>query len=396
MKDLNLKYRAQEIFQNPYPFYDELRSKTPIYKGNFFKYPGWYVTGYEEANLILKNQLFLNRAPIPENSKRYDRIINIQQNMLLFQNPPDQTRLRKIVRESFTPKALEELIPFIEDLANKLIQEGMNKQKVNIVSDIAFPLASLVIAKILGIPEEDKHLFREWSINLIETLDLTRTRESLITGNATMVTMLTYFQKLINIRKQAPQDDLISLLLRENQNENKLTKEELLATCLLLVIAGHETTVNLISNSVYCLLTNTEQYHLLQENPSLIESAIEEFLRYESPTQLTARVASENMKLNQIEIKKGDHMYILLGAANRDPRIFIKPDVLDITRNPNPHLAFGSGIHFCLGSILAKLETKIVLQTLLQNTKTMQLETTNLQWRDLIGFRALKELHITF
>jgi pimeloyl-[acyl-carrier protein] synthase len=186
------------------------------------------------------------------------------------------------------------------------------------------------------------------------------------------------------------------MLNKEEKQGDKLTDEELLATCILLVIAGHETTVNLISNSILSLLNHQEQLIELKGKPSLIDNAVEEFLRYESPTQMTARIASEDIEMNRTPIKKGEHVYILLGAANRDPKKFIDANILDITRSPNPHLAFGYGNHFCLGSSLARIEAQIAIHTLLQRMPNLQLATSNPQWRKLIGFRSLTELPITF
>jgi len=186
------------------------------------------------------------------------------------------------------------------------------------------------------------------------------------------------------------------LLIKEGEQGEKLTDEEILATCILLVIAGHETTVNLISNSMLVLLNHPEQLKKLEETPSLIETAVEEILRFESPTQMIARVASEDIEINYKTIKEGDQVYIFLGAVNRDPKKFTKPNCLDITRNPNPHLAFGYGIHTCLGSTLARMETEIAINVLLQRMSTIQLATSTPKWRELTGFRSLKELPITF
>ncbi|MFC0471532.1 cytochrome P450 [Halalkalibacter kiskunsagensis] len=387
-------FKTYEYVQDPYSFYDEIRSMNTIYRGNFLRYPGWYVTGYEEASLILKDIRFQNRVPIPETTQKYEILKNVQKQMMLYKNPPDHNRIRKFVRESFTPKALKQLIPMIEETAHDLFQNVTSQKKMNVISEFAFPLASLVIANMLGVPEKDKGLFREWALTLIQSIDLTRSRESLAKGNETIIAMVAYFKELIQKRKQDLKDDLISLLLSEDQNGDRLTDEELLSTCILLVIAGHETTVNLISNSVYCLLTHPSVYQKLKETPLLLESAIEEFLRYESPTQMTARIASENVKINQTEINKGDHVYVFIGAANRDPKHFINANVLDITRNPNPHLSFGTGIHFCLGATLAKIEAQVVIRTVLENTKMIHLETSEVEWRNLTGFRALKELPI--
>lgn len=387
---------SPEFLRNPYPYYDKLRSINPIYWGNSVKYPGWYVTGYEEAVAILKDTRFQNRIPLPQTSKKYEHLKNIQNDMMLFKNEPDHKRLRMLVSYVFTPSVIEAYRPYIEETVNELLNEVENKKGMDVVSDYAFPLASLIIAKILGVPAEERNQFKEWAVTLIQTIDFTRTRMGLANGNDTIRRLLHYFRELITKRKHNPQDDLISMLIKEGQQGDKLTEEELLSTCILLVIAGHETTVNLISNSVLSLLNHPEQLVELKQRPSLIERAVEEFLRYESPTQMTARLASEDIEFNGTTIKKGEQVYILLGAANRDPKKFSHANVLDITRNPNPHIAFGYGIHFCLGSSLARLEAQIAIQTLLQRLSNLQIATPDLQWRKLTGFRSLEKLSITF
>jgi pimeloyl-[acyl-carrier protein] synthase len=389
-------FTTSEFFQNPYPFYEQVRSTHPIYWGNLFKYPGWYVTGYEEAITILKDTRFKNRIPLPETSKKYEQLKNIQNDMMLFKNQPDHKRLRFLVSNVFTPRMVEHLRPYIQETVNDLLQSVQHKKSMDVISDFAFPLASLIIAKILGVPGEDRYQFREWALSLIQTIDFTRSRKALDNGNAITINLRNYFKKLMEKRRQSPEEDLISLLIKEEQQGDKLTDEELVATCILLVIAGHETTVNLISNSILTLLKHPHQMMKLKENPALIENAVEEFLRYESPTQMTARIASEDIEIHGTTIKKGDQVYILLGAANRDPNQFAHAHLLDITRNPNPHLAFGYGTHFCLGAPLARLEAQIAIQTLLQQMDNIQLTSSDLPWRKLMGFRSLKELLITF
>jgi pimeloyl-[acyl-carrier protein] synthase len=393
---LPFSFTTTEFFQNPYPFYEKLRSIHSIYWGNLLKYPGWYVTGYEEAITILKDTRFKNRIPLPRTSKKYELLKNIQNDMMLFKNQPDHKRLRFLVSNVFTPRMVEHLRPYIQETVNDLLQQFQNKKSMDVVSDLAFPLASLIIAKIIGVPEEERYQFKEWAASLIQTMDFTRSRMALDNGIAITIILRDYFKELIIKRKHSPAEDLISLLIKEEQQGDRLTDEELLATCILLVIAGHETTVNLISNSILSLLKHPHQLMELKEKPFLIEGAVEEFLRYESPTQMTARIASEDIEIYQTTIKKGDQVYILLGAANRDPNIFHNPYLLDITRNPNPHLAFGYGTHFCLGAPLARLETQIAIKSLLCQKDNLQLAAPDLQWRKLIGFRSLNELQITF
>ncbi|WP_158735724.1 cytochrome P450 [Alteribacillus sp. YIM 98480] len=381
------------FFENPYPFYDHLRSINPLYKGSLLKNAGWYVTGYEEALAILKDTRFQNRIPLPQTSKKYEFLKHIQNDMMVYKNQPDHKRLRFLVSKAFTPKMVDSYRPCVVETANDLLNGVQNRKRMDVVSDFSFPLASLIIAKILGVPAEDRYLFREWSIILLQTIDFTRSRKALHKGNNEIIKLIDYFRVLINKRKQNPKNDLISMLIKE---EDKVSKEELLSTSILLLIAGHETTVNLISNSILALINHPDQFEKLIEYPSLIEKAVEEFLRFESPTQMIARYASEDIEINKKTIKKGEQVYILLGAVNRDPKKFIAPNRLDITRKSNPHLAFGHGIHFCLGASLARMEAQMAIHTLILRITDLQLDAIELQWRKLMGFRSLEKLPITF
>ncbi|MED5047049.1 cytochrome P450 [Bacillus siamensis] len=379
-----------DFWNNPYPFYDNLRAIDPVYKGTVLKYPGWYVTGYKEAAAILKDTRFKNRVPLPEASTKYQNLLHIQHDMLLFKNQSDHKRIRMVIGKEFTAKTAESLRPCIKETAHDLLDQVQNKKTADLVSEFAFPLASLIIAKILGVPKEERYQFRQWTADVIQAIDFTRSRKMLVRASGTAGRMTSYFKDLIHKRKIQPQEDLISRLIVEEQ----LSKEEVLATCVLLIIAGHETTVNLISNGMYTLLKHPEQLSALRENPSLIETAVEECLRYDSPTQLTARTASEDCKINGKIIKKGEQVYILLGAANRDPSIFDQPHKMDIERKPNPHLAFGKNAHFCVGSRLARIEAQIAILTLLERMPKLRLAVPRLEYRKLIGFRSLTELPV--
>ncbi|WP_426983367.1 cytochrome P450 [Bacillus cabrialesii] len=386
---------SSEFLKNPYPFYERLRAVHPIHKGSFLKYPGWYVTGYEEAAAILKDARFKVRTPLPETSIKYQDLQCVQNRMMLFQNQPDHRRLRTMASGAFTPRMAECYRSYIDETVRLLLDQVQGEKKMEVISDFAFPLASFVIANIIGVPEEDREQLKDWAASLIQTIDFTRSRKALTEGNHIAVQAMAYFRELIQKRKRHPQQDMISMLLK-GKEKNKLTEEELASTCLLLAIAGHETTVNLISNSILCLIQHPEQLLKLKESPDLIGSAIEECLRYESPTQMTARVASEDIDISGVTIRQGEQVYLLLGAANRDPIRFTNADVFDLTRSPNPHLSFGHGHHVCLGSSLARLEAQIAINTLLQRMPGLKLADTERRYRPLFGFRALEALPVTF
>ncbi|MFL6976109.1 cytochrome P450 [Bacillus inaquosorum] len=386
---------SSEFLKNPYPFYETLRAIHPIYKGSFLKYPGWYVTGYEETAAILKDARFKVRTPLPEASIKYQDLQHVQSQMMLFQNQPDHRRLRTLASGAFTPRMAECYRQYIDETVHHLLDRVQGEKKMEVISDFAFPLASFVIANIIGVPEEDREQLKDWAASLIQTIDFTRSRKALTEGNHIVVQAMAYFRELIQKRKRHPQQDMISMLLK-GKEKDKLTEEEAASTCILLAIAGHETTVNLISNSILCLLQHPQQLLKLKENPDLIGTAVEECLRYESPTQMTARVASEDIDISGVMIRQGEQVYLLLGAANRDPNIFAHAEVFDITRSPNPHLSFGHGHHVCLGSSLARLEAQIAIHTLLQRMPGLKLADSEWRYRPLFGFRALEELPVTF
>ncbi|MEC3841323.1 cytochrome P450 [Bacillus amyloliquefaciens] len=379
-----------DFWNNPYPFYDKLRAVDPVYQGTVLKYPGRYITGYQEAEAVLKDTRFKNRIPMPEASAKYKHLKNLQKDMLLFTNHSDHKRLRMLIGKAFTLKKAELLKPFITAMVHDVLNQIDHRKTADLVSDFAFPVASLVIADILGVPKEDRASFREWTADVIQAVDLTRSKKALLKAGGTAGKLTAYFKDLIHKRKAEPQKDVISTLISEEQ----LSEEEVLASCILLIIAGHETTVNLICNGVYSLLKHPDELSKLRENPQLIASATEEFLRFESPTQLTARTASEDCIINQHLIKKGEQVYILLGAANRDPEVFHRPHHLDITRNPNPHLAFGKGAHVCIGSSLARIEAQTAILTLLERAPDIRLVKTDITYRKLFGFRSLSALPV--
>lgn len=386
---------VKETFFNPYSTYENLRTMGNIYYGKLFRYTGWYVTGHKEITEILKHATFQTRLPIPTITEKYVHLKNVQENMLLFQNNINHRRLRLLINQAFTPNMLKQNISSMEKIAYDLLHQHKNKGQLDVVNDYALPFASLVIAKILGVPKKDWLQFRKWAITLVPTIDFARSRTTIENGENLIAEIVSYFQKLIEQKRQNLTEDLISALIKAEHND-KLTTDELVATCILLIIAGHETTINLISNAVWLLLNHPSQLHLFLEKTCYRESCVEEVLRYESPTQITARVVKEDISFLGVDWKKGDQIYLLLGAGNRDANKFIQPNVFDITRQVNPHLAFGAGSHFCVGAALARLEAKIALEQLWGQLEEIKLSDHMPFWRELIGFRSLQQLKITY
>ena len=261
---------------------------------------------------------------------------------------------------------------------------------------IAYPLPVLVICEMLGVPAKDRDIFQAWSGDVARTLDPIQTPETVERGHAVVARMCDYFHRLIAELRQSPKEDLLSAMIMAEEQGDRLTEEELLANCILLFSAGHETTVNLIGNGMLALLHYPDQRKKLEEHPDLIESAVEEFLRYEGPVQITGRGVQQDTEIGGKLIHKGERLFTIVAAANRDPAQFPHADRLDITRRENRHLAFGYGIHFCLGAALARLEAQSAIGTMLRRMPHLTLQTDTPQWRPAFTLRGLQTLPVTF
>ncbi len=292
---------------------------------------------------------------------------------MLVADPPDHTRLRTLVQKAFTPRMVERLRPRIETLVEEALNAAGERGGMDLVADLAYPLPVTVIAELLGVPVEDRAAFRRWSDALVGALDPVAPANRRGAVLAARDALHAYLRQVIAERRADPRDDLISRLVEAEEQGDRLSGPELLAMGVLLLVAGHETTVNLISNGVNALLNHPDQLARLHREPELIEPAVEELLRYDSPVQLTGRVALEALELGGQRVEPGQMVTLMLGAANRDPRVFADPGRLDLGRDPNPHLAFGRGIHFCLGAPLARLEGQIAIGALIRRFPGLRL-----------------------
>ncbi|MGG0120046.1 cytochrome P450 family protein [Bacillus paranthracis] len=379
--DLN----SPETMRNPIMFYKNLMEQKErfFHIDDFYGMGGaWVVFHYDDVVAILKDSRFIKdlrkftpphykQNPIEENtavSKLFEWLMNMP-NMLTV-DPPDHTRLRRLVSKSFTPRMIEDLRPRIQQIADELLDVVQEQRKMEIIADFAYPLPIIVISEMLGIPATDRNQFRAWTQELMKA--------SVDPGQGTAVTatlekFINYIEVLFNEKQLNPSDDLISALVQAKEQEDKLSKNELLSTIWLLIIAGHETTVNLISNGVLALLQHPEQMNLLRQDPSLLASAVDELLRYAGPIMFSSRFASEDVTIHGNRIRKDELVLLSLTAANIDPNIFPYPEELNISREENNHLAFGAGIHQCLGAPLARLEGQIALDTLLKRLPNLRL-----------------------
>ncbi|MEU4833025.1 cytochrome P450 [Streptosporangium sp. NPDC023615] len=316
---------------------------------------------------------------------------------LLNSDPPDHTRLRRLLSRAFTPRRTESLRPRIQEIADGLVDAMAGRERADLLDEYAFPLPIVVICELLGIPAGDRDDFRAWSTTLVSAA---LTEEDVRRRSAANRDIHAYFAEIIAARRAEPRDDMVSALVSARDERELLSEPELISALTLLLVAGHETTVNLIGNGVLALLTHPGQLRLLRERPELLPSAIEEFLRYEGPVErATLRFAAEDMEIGGVAVPRGSVVHVALGAADRDPRAFTAPDVLDITRADNHHLAFGHGIHFCLGAHLARLEGRIAFETLLRRLPGLRLACapSELSWRGNGSIiRGLRSLPVSF
>jgi pimeloyl-[acyl-carrier protein] synthase len=387
-----------EFHADPYPVYRRLRDEDPVHR----TLPGfWMLTRYDDVLAVLRDARFGREGFVPFLEQIYGSPgeTGAPPRSMLFQDPPDHTRLRGLVNKAFTPRVIEGMRPHIQDIVDGLLDCVEGSGAMDLIEDLAYPLPVTVICEMLGVPVVDHAAIRQWSADVARSLDaigLTAAQDVVDRGRAGRRALGKYFLQLVGERRRRPQSDLLSALIAAEEQGDKLSEGELISTCILLFIAGHETTVNLIGNGMLALLRHPDQLRLLQSDPSLIGSAVEELLRYDSPVQRTGRVNTEDVEVGGRVIGKGSLVVTAIGAANRDPAQFSDPDRLDITRRDNRHLAFGFGIHFCLGAPLARVEGQLASGTLLRRLPRLTLATTAPEWRESSTLRGLKTLPLTF
>ncbi len=399
MSDLLL----QETLRNPSAFYAHLRTQGPLtYVDDFFGMgSAWIVTNYADAIALLKDpRLTKNRWKITEakdqqNAAQEGILFVLTQNMIMA-DPPDHTRLRGLVSKAFTPRMIEQLRPRIQQITDELLDAVQAYGKMDLINDFAYPLPITVISEMLGIPTMDRQKFRAWTQKLVNTGE--QTQQEAIQSPA-IEEFLQYIKALLSEKRAHSGNDLTSNLVQVEENGDALSENELISMIFLLIVAGHETTVNLIGNGTLALLQHPDQVQRLQHDPSLIPTAVEELLRYEAPVSLSdERWASEDIPMHGKVIHKGDLVIAALSGANTDPEQFHSPEMLDIGRRENQHVTFGKGIHYCLGAPLARLEGQIALGTLFQRLPNLQLasDPAQLVWNNNPMLRGLKSLPVTF
>ncbi len=393
-----------EVIANPYPYYRRYREEEPVHFSEVLD--AWVLTRYEDVDAVLvDHQRFSANRRLTRN--RFSQYFMAQQEQIgllartltmLGADPPEHTRLRRLVSKAFTAKAIDALAPRIEELAHSLLDEAEAKARkdgaFDLVALVAYPLPVVVIAEMIGVPPEDREMFKRWSDDVALGLSPFLTPAQREQVNSSVSEMAMYFADAIRERRLHLREDLISTLVAAREEGQALSDDEVIATLILLLVAGNETTTNFLGGAVLSLLQHPDQLDLLRQQPELMDLAVEELLRWESPAQTTARVALEDVEIGEKEIKAYQLVFAVLAAANRDPEVFPDPERLDITRSPNPHLAFGDGIHFCLGAPLARLESRIALKALLDRFPRLRLAEEKPLWRPTYPLRGLQRLMV--
>ena len=374
---------SSAFIEDPYRTYEQLRQKDPVHRMRLIE--AWALTRYEDVqDVLIDHKRFTNAE------RNYDYM---QYRTFLDLDPPDHTRLRGLVSKAFTPRAVRELGPRIQGLVDELLDAVAGKSRIDLISDFAFPLPVIVIAEMLGVPAEDRARFREWSDDIALSVNPLLNSEQIERVQQATEELFDYFEGIIEQRRQAPQNDMISALLAAEEEGDRLTHEELLSTLMLLLVAGNETTRNLIGNGMLALLKSPAQLQRLRDRPELLDSAINELLRYDSPVQMDARNAIDDVEIGGKRIAAGQRILAIVGAANRDPQVFANPDELDIGRDEVSHLSFGRGIHYCLGSPLAILEGRIAFTSLLERFSSIRLASDPV-FKEQIVLRGVEELWV--
>ncbi len=388
-----------EILANPYPTYHHLRSTDPVHWDDAAR--AWIVTRYRDVLAALHDPLMsADRAALMQELAGKDELrpfFAFLGNRMVFTDPPKHTRLRGLLNKAFTPHVVESMRPRIQRLVDDFIDRAAGQGQMDLIRDLAFPLPATVISLLLGVPPADIGRLKSWSDDFViffSKAPAAMTPEEYQRAARAAEEMTVYFRGIVAHIREQPQDTLLRSMERAEEAGDRLSEAELFANANLLMVAGHETTTNLIGNGMLALLRNPEQLQRLREQPGLIPQAVEELMRYGNPVQFTNRIAREDLELGGKSIRKGQLLLLFLAAANRDPEQFPDPDRLDITRHPNHHVGFGQGIHFCLGAPLARLEAQIAIATLLRRLPGMKLASENLEYRDNLNLRGLKSLPV--
>ncbi len=395
---------APDVIADPYTYFGTLNAADPVHWNERFGL--WVITGYDEVVWVLRHPELFSSAvikqtsgtlypPVPdEDLPLFDEVKEFRQNQLVEQDRPDHLAQRKVVHKYFTPKAMEAWRPFVREAVNELLDGLEARRRMDVLTDLAAPIPVRIIAQMMGVPFEHRDRLRELadSILYLNRGDPDRLRP-LVEG---IRGIMDYASPLADERAESPGDDLVSMLV-QGEKQGVFTRHQVLVNTGLLLFAGHETTMNLICNGLLAFIRHPDQWQRLRSDPAgMARLATEECLRYDPPVKSTQRVASQDAELGGKTIRKGDRIRWIIAAANRDPDVFDDPHVFDIGRRPNPHLSFGSGIHYCLGVALARMEGQEVFRALAERCERFELATDRVEYQPSLQFRSLKSLPVTW
>ena len=392
---------------NPFPEFARLRAEDPVHWSPAMK--AWIVTRHADVKQVALNnrQISADRlTPFFKSNAEYQRgsidsLVRYLNHWMVFRDPPDHTRLRRLFNKAFTPSSVSNLRASIEDIVAQLI-DGMEAkarrgETVDYIADFAYPLPASVIMDLLGVPRADLEQVKLWSDDIALFIGTAQVAgNKYLRAESGARAMSDYFRTLVEARTAAPRDDMISHLVLARDDRDALTTDEIIGTCILLLFAGHETTSNLIGNGFLYSMRHRDQWERLVADPSLAESAVEEYLRYDGPSGALARVAAADLEMGGKTIREGQRLFAFMNSANRDPEAFADPERFDIGREPNAHLTFGHGIHFCLGAPLARLEAQIATTRLAERLPDVRLCGGDPEWHDSLILRGVKRLPVQF
>lgn len=386
---------------DPYPVYAALRERAPIWYDEPTDH--WLVSRFEDVNDLLRDRRFgrtyhhmasHTEMGRPEEPERHAPFWHLIRSGILDMEPPDHTRVRSLVSKAFTPRMVEGMRGRIQRIMDGLVDDVAGIGEFDLLSSIAEPLPVAVIAELLGVPTEDRHLLRPWSADICGMYELNPSEETAGIAVRASLEFSEYLRALSRERRRKPHDDLITAMAQVVDHDERLTEDELIGTCVLLLNAGHEATVNVTGNGWWSLYRNPDQLSRLRADATLVPRAIEELMRWDTPLQMFERWVLEDVEICGTEVPKGAELGLLFGSANRDPSVFEGPDALDVARDPNPHVSFGAGLHFCLGAPLARLELDISFSTLLRRLPALRL-VAEPTWKPSYIIRGLRELRVT-
>ena len=387
---------SSRLAQNPYPFYAELRARDPVHRSRLMN--AWVFTRHADVDAILRDHRHFSSDPRKGDLSRRQRatLPAPDDYTMLFLDPPDHTRLRALVNKAFTPKVVRALEPRVRAIVAGLLDDIDDPAGFDLMAALAQPLPVIVIAEMLGVPPEDRARFKLWSDQRARLLEPTIGAQERAVAAEAAKAFDAYFRPIIAERRAAPRDDIVSALAQAEEEGDTLTEREMLTMLRLLLVAGNETTTNLIGNGVLALLRHPDQTARLRDDPGAIPTAMEELLRFDSPVQTDFRRPLADCDVNGFPLRKGQNMVLLLGAANRDPAVFTDPDRLDLGRGEagRNHLSFGRGIHHCLGAPLARLEGRVVLEMLLERFPALRLRDERPAFHNSIVLRGLRSLPV--